>query len=80
MSRLNEAIIKTLKYSPYVYTQATNASNKTGEFMIRFPYKELPPNSLLYFLPTSNSIETDEKTKNKLRVKFVYTDENGSRW
>ena len=77
MSNLNEAIIKTLKYSPYVYQQATNISNKTGEFMIRFPYKELPPNSLLYFLPTANSVQCDAKTKNKLRIKFVYTDENG---
>ena len=81
-SNLFGALLKVLKYGLYIYNQASPISDKEGEFLIRYPYSELPKNSLLFVLPTNNSIAYDNSgetvKKNTLRIKFAYNDDDGN--
>lgn len=66
----------------YIFNQASPINDTPGEFLIRYPYSELPPNSLLFVLPTNNSVHYDNSKEvtqmNKLRIKFAYTDNDGN--
>lgn len=77
LTMLKKAMLEILRYNPYVYPQSASISGKPGEILIRFPYSELPKNSLLYVLPNTNSIQIDGDTKNTLRVKFGKTNAQG---
>lgn len=53
------SILQSLKYMPYVFTQVNTGA--IGEYIIRYPHREVPDNSLLFMLPTRNAHPTINK-------------------
>lgn len=47
------SILQNLKYMPYVFTQVATGYN--GEYIIRYPHRKVPDNSLLFMLPVRNA-------------------------
>ena len=57
---LHEGLLKMLNYLPTIYSQRTIASTWDGNFIIRYPYKEIPDNALLFVLPLYSSLSNNE--------------------
>lgn len=77
---LYEGLKKVLNYLPMVYEQQKTMS-KPGEIVIRYPYKSIPKDALLFVLPFRNSItiegNTDNLYPNKLTICFAEVSSNG---
>lgn len=61
---LKESLIKVIQYMPQVYAQRELGND--GEIYIKYPYKEIPSNALLFVLPIKGS----EIDNNKLIVRY----------
>ena len=64
---LMEALLESSNYMPYVYNQL--ALDDAYTFTIRYPFKTIPENSLLFVVPIRNSkTVTEEDPYNKLKL------------
>jgi hypothetical protein len=61
---LNNGLMKMIKYLPQVYAQREQGN--LGEIYIKYPYQEIPSNSLLFVLPIKGS----EIDGNKLIIRY----------
>jgi hypothetical protein len=64
---LMETLLEASNYMPYVYGQL--AIDDSYTFTIRYPFKKIPENSLLFVLPIRNSLATNNGNNyNKLKL------------
>jgi hypothetical protein len=61
---------------PYIYNQVQTTID--NEFVLRYAHDHVPSNSLLYFLPTRNSVTPGTGLFNKLVVAFPTQELDGS--
>lgn len=69
---LHEGLLKMINYLPQIYTQ--RETGKLGEIIIKYPYKTIPNNSLLFVIPLKGS-EVDDNT---LSIRFGVPSTDGS--
>lgn len=76
---LHEGLKKMLNYLPMIYNQRTPASTWDGNITIRYPYKEIPDNAILFVLPLYNSLDnTNTPNINKLTIQYATVSQDGS--
>lgn len=63
-----DSLLQAVKYMPFVYPQVNSGVH--GEYIIRYPYRQVPDNSLLFILPIRNA----HSTLNKLVLLLPTTD------
>lgn len=66
---LHEGLKQMLNYLPMIYNQQRVTTEFNGVFTIKYPYKSIPNNAIIFMLPLYNSIETS--TFNKLAIKYA---------
>ena len=75
-----EILLQSANYMPFVYPQLT--MDKSNIFTIRYPFAEIPDNSLLFMVPIRNSQELGEDVQfNKLKLlmpRIVYNTGDGT--
>lgn len=75
---LHEGLLKMLNYLPTIYSQRTVASTWDGNFIIRYPYKEIPENALLFVLPLYSSLSNNEVSNiNRLTIQYATVSQDG---
>lgn len=75
---LHEGLLKMLNYLPMIYNQRTPASTWNGNFTIRYPYKEIPDNALIFVLPLYNSLDNSLTSDiNKLTIQYATVSQDG---
>lgn len=67
-----------VKYGAVCYTQTKLSNTANGEFVIRYPYSELPNNGLLFMVPQFSSITYQPGHYNKLILKYPQTKADGT--
>lgn len=69
-----------IRYGAVCYTQVrVNTSQPfDGEYVIRYPYEELPNNGLLFVVPQYSSIPIDETKRNRLTIRFQQVQRDGT--
>ena len=76
---LHEGLKKMLNYLPMIYNQRIPASTWDGNITIRYPYKEIPDNAILFVLPLYNSLDnTNTPNINKLTIQYATVSQDGS--
>ena len=76
---LHQGLKKMLNYLPMIYNQRTPSSTWDGNMVIRYPYKEIPDNAILFVLPLYSSL--DNKTTpniNRLTIQYATVSQDGS--
>lgn len=63
---LQQGLIKALSHLPTIYEQR-ETGDWTGEYVIRYPFKEVPKNTILLMLPLRNAVDG----ANKLTIKYA---------
>lgn len=66
---LHEGLKQMLNYLPMIYNQQRITKEFDGVFTIKYPYKSIPNNAIIFMLPLYNSIQTD--SFNKLTIKYA---------
>ena len=76
---LHQGLIKMLNYLPMIYNQRPiDDIMWKGEYIIRYPYKSIPENALLFMLPTNNSIDNSRTPNiNKLTIQYATVSQDG---
>ena len=68
---LHEGLMRMIQYLPQVYAQREQGNS--GEIYIKYPYKEIPSNALLFVLPIKGS----EIDNNKLIIRYGVASTDG---
>jgi hypothetical protein len=75
---LHEGLKKILNYLPMIYNQRNPSSTWDGNITIRYPYKEIPNNAILFVLPLYNSLDnTLVPNINKLTIQYATVSQDG---
>lgn len=76
---LHQGLLKMLNYLPMIYNQRAPSSTWDGNMVIRYPYKEIPDNALLFVLPLYNSLDnTTTPNINRLTIQYATVSQDGS--
>lgn len=73
---VQQGLLKMLNYLPMIYNQRPSIND--GNITIRYPYKELPKDALLFVLPLTNSLDnTDNYFINTLTIEYATVSQYG---
>lgn len=76
---LHEGLKKMLNYLPMIYNQRSPSSTWDGNIVIRYPYKEIPDNAILFVLPLYSSLDNkDTPNINRLTIQYATVSQDGT--
>ena len=76
---LHEGLKKMLNYLPMIYNQRIPSTTWDGNIVIRYPYKDIPDNAILFVLPLYSSIDNKETPNiNRLTIQYATVSQDGS--